>query len=380
MSAPVRRNLFKTRTVSCHPNERGKTLNQIISTVKSEYVLFLQHSDYLAPAIHLHSLQMPPQQAVISHLYQHQQMKVSIPFLVRTSTLQKYPFSPDEQLPFKEALFPVWLSHLDASIIVLKENLVKQRRIVSNRDTLEKLKLLQKYQKPQTVQQPAPSLSIFISNYNMEDYVETAIASCHFQSVAADQIAIIDDGSTDRSLDRIKTWADEAKIQLFTKHNEGKAKALNDLLPHITSTFVLELDADDWLDADAVAVIKQRLRNLPSEAAVLYGNLRKWKEMNGDVRFKTTAKDRSIKSKAELLNYRFPLGPRIYRTSALRDAGGFPVISFQEGRLYEDVSVLLRLQGQYQLQYDDFTVYNVREHAASITRKNRHWEDFRKHL
>lgn len=103
--------------------------------------------------------------------------------------------------------------------------------------------------------------------------------------------------------------------------------------------------------------------------------------MEGDVLFKGVSKGVGINNRADLLSYRFPLGPRIYRTFLLKEAGGFPVVAFENGRLYEDVSVLNRLIKNSRFCYRDFTVYNVREHKESITKNNdSKWNDFLKTL
>src|SRR5699024_9448462 len=102
-------------------------------------------------------------------------------------------------------------------------------------------------------------ISVVIATYNMEKYIETAVVSCLLQTEMFDQILIIDDGSTDGSDQKLEQLANEKQVKIFHKKNEGKAKALNELLPHVTSDFILELDADDWLDADACSVIKKHL-------------------------------------------------------------------------------------------------------------------------
>jgi len=49
--------------------------------------------------------------------------------------------------------------------------------------------------------------------------------------------------------------------------------------------------------------------------------------------------------------------------------------------MYEDVSILNHLLRENRLLYKDFTVYNVREHKFSITKKNpSNWSDFLKFL
>src|SRR5699024_11576475 len=95
--------------------------------------------------------------------------------------------------------------------------------------------------------------------------------------------------------------------------------------------------------------------------------------------FKKTTNATNIQGRHALFTYQLPLGPRIYRTSILKKEGGFPVIKFGDGRLYEDVSILYRLLGKYPFRYRDFTVYNVREHYDSITHNNiLRWHEFLK--
>ena len=100
-----------------------------------------------------------------------------------------------------------------------------------------------------------------------------------------------------------------------------------------------------------------------------------------NVKYKGVRKGKPITNKNELLSYLFPVGPRIYRTSALKDNNGFPIIKFEDGRMYEDVSILNDLLKNTRLLYENFTVYNVRVHEFSITKKNHpNWSDFLNYL
>ncbi|MGY0693692.1 glycosyltransferase family 2 protein [Virgibacillus sp. FSP13] len=358
----------------------GKTLNTTISRLASPYVLLLQETDYLSPSISTESFQLSREKSMLGTFYHNRNITLQRPLLIRTSFLKQEQFLSSHQLPFKEALFPVWLSHVKNS--VFKEGLVKQARKNSSSNTVERQAFIQKYQL-EKIKTDHPTISILIANYNMGKYVENAIASCLLQNEQPDQILIIDDGSTDRSFDQLKLWDDGDQVTVFGKTNEGKAKALNDLLPRVTSDFILELDADDWLDPDAISVIKQYLADLPKDVSVLYGNLRRWKQLSAeaDVLFKGVSQGVAVNGLEDLLTYRFPLGPRIYRTSILKREGGFPVVSFENGRLYEDVSVLSQLIKHSSFCYRDFTAYNIREHRESITKMNQSkWQDFLKML
>ncbi len=361
-------------------DDPGQTLNQILPAISSSYVLFLQDTDYLSPAISESTLHLHYPKTVLGTFYHNRNLKIQRPLLVSTSFLNEHRFLLTRHLPFKEALFPAWLSTIDPALTSFKDDLVGQSRKNSSAHIIEKQKILQKYQLNK-IKTDHPTLSVLITNYNMEKYVEAAVVSCLLQSEQIEQLLIMDDESTDSSYTKLQQWEDGNWVRVFHKKNEGKAKAINDLLPHVTSAFILELDADDWLDPDAVSVIKQQLADLPQDVSVLYGNLRKWKQLEDDVLYKRVVKGVAIKGRSNLLSYRFPLGPRIYRTSTLQKQGGFPVVEFEKGRLYEDVSVLNRLIKTSRFRYQDFTVYNVREHPESITKSNSYkWNDFLKTL
>lgn len=361
-------------------NNLEETLNNIIYKLTSPYVLFLQDTDYLSPTISVESLQLSHLKTVLVTLNHNRNTVIHRPLLVSTPFLKQEPFLTNLQLPFKEALFSVWLSNIKNGLKLFKEDLVKQARKNSSANTVQKQNMLQKYQLEKTKTEH-PTIAILISNYNMEKYIETAVVSCLLQNEQPEQLLIMDDGSTDSSLKQLSQWDDGKQVKVFNKKNEGKAKALNDLLPHVVSDFILELDADDWLDPNAMYVIKKYLSKLQEDVGVMYGNLRKWKQVEGEVSFKGVKKGIWINSRDDLLSYQFPLGPRIYRTSSLKMEGGFPIVAFESGRLYEDVSVLNRLIKKYKLCYHDFTVYNVREHNESITKtSDAKWNDFLKML
>ncbi len=88
--------------------------------------------------------------------------------------------------------------------------------------------------------------SCLISNYNYAKYLEEAISSAVNQTVKFDEIIIVDDASTDNSVDVISTFAQEANIQcIFKKQNQGQLSSFNDAFLAATGDIVFFLDADD---------------------------------------------------------------------------------------------------------------------------------------
>jgi hypothetical protein len=361
----------------------GKTIQQLVRASGCEYTLFLYDHDYLTEKIQHVLLQLEKDNMMMVDSYRVRDLTIQRPFLVKTRLLQQSSSLLERQVPFKEAVLPCWFSRLNAvNTIMISEGAVKQTRSVANHTSFYKQEMIQKYFSRPINLTESPSISIMLANYNMEQYIDISLASCFYQTVQPDQILVIDDGSRDRSYEKIQKWNGVIPLESFQQINSGKARAFNQLLPQIKSDFVLELDADDWLDPDAMAVLKQHLAHLSEEVSVLYGNLRFWKQQNnGDVIFKGIRKGKPVHNQQDLIEYPFPLGPRIYRTSALKENGGFPVKDFQDGRLYEDVLVLNDLLKKGRLHYENFTIYNVRRHHASITKKNHSkWSEFIKYL
>jgi len=373
----------ETKYVPLVQNDLGKTLNNYIQELSCNYVLFLYDQDYLNSNIKNINLQLYDKRYVLTYPYAFKGKIIQRPFLIRTSFLKKTNFFSKYQIPFKEAILSAWLSRLEKSYIVNGNgDFINQRIKEDTTNTRQKLNFIEKYQYDLEQRINTPSLSVIISNYNMVQYVGTAISSCLLQSSPPEQILVIDDGSTDTSYKEMEKWKGIPIFKLFKEENRGKARSLNDLLPHIETDFVVELDADDWFDPDAFSIIRNHLRDILDDVAVLYGNLRIWKQIRlGNVKYKGIKKGKIVSNKRELLSYPFPLGPRVYRTSSLKRNNGFPITKFEGGRMYEDVSILNELLKESRLLYKDFTVYNVREHELSITKKNRgNWSDFIKYL
>ncbi|MBB3908957.1 glycosyltransferase family 2 protein [Anoxybacteroides rupiense] len=364
----------------------SKTLKKIVEESTCQYVLCLYDQDYLTEKIKNVSLRIEEDNMVITYLYDVRRLMIQRPFFIKKQLLKQTSFLLEYQVPFKEAILPHWLSQLNrvrtVKTMAVPKEVVKQNRKIDNHTNFYKQEFIKKYFNSSSDEIAAPSLSIMMANYNMEQYIETALASCVAQTTPPDQVLVIDDGSSDCSYQKIERWTKIFPIESFRQKNSGKARALNQLLPHIKTDFVLELDADDWLDPDAFTVLKPLLAKISNDVSVIYGNLKFWKQQNdGDVIFKGIRTGMPVHTQKQLLSYRFPLGPRIYRTASLRKNGGFPVKTFQDGRLYEDVFILNDLLKSGRLFYNNFSIYNVRKHDASITKKHHSkWSDVIKNI
>lgn len=113
-----------------------------------------------------------------------------------------------------------------------------------------------------------PLVSILIPCYNAERWVAQAIESALAQTWPEKEVIVVDDGSTDGSLDVIKRF--DGRIRWETGPNRGGNIARNRLLELARGEWVQYVDADDYLLQDKVATQIRWLSGKPG-VEVVYG-------------------------------------------------------------------------------------------------------------
>lgn len=103
-----------------------------------------------------------------------------------------------------------------------------------------------------------PFLSIVTPTYNRAHLLPACFESLLKQTDLDLEWIIVDDGSTDDTAAVVSGFqTDLFPIRYVHKENGGKHTALNVSLEHIHGQYVLFLDSDDYLTADAVSIVHQ---------------------------------------------------------------------------------------------------------------------------
>ena len=97
--------------------------------------------------------------------------------------------------------------------------------------------------------------SIIINNYNYGPYLKEAVDSALAQTLAAHEIIVIDDGSTDNSLKLLEAYSDNPKVKVFTQENSGQYVAVAHGIERATGDIHCLLDADDTYKPEYLAEI-----------------------------------------------------------------------------------------------------------------------------
>ena len=96
-----------------------------------------------------------------------------------------------------------------------------------------------------------PTVSVIIPVYNAQEGIKQCIDSLLNQSFTDFEIILINDGSTDNSLEVIKKYAaDNDFIRVIDKENEGVAKTRNKGIQLANGKYIVFIDNDDFVDSD----------------------------------------------------------------------------------------------------------------------------------
>lgn len=103
-----------------------------------------------------------------------------------------------------------------------------------------------------------PLVSVVIPAYNGSRFISQTLASVLGQTWTHLEIIVVDDGSTDDTVERIRSFSD-ARIRLIETGNHGATAARNRGYRHSTGAFVQFLDHDDLLHPCKIQIQMDRL-------------------------------------------------------------------------------------------------------------------------
>lgn len=183
-----------------------------------------------------------------------------------------------------------------------------------------------------------PLVTIIVPVYNSEKYISRCIQKLLNQTYRNLQIIIVNDGSTDRSLDICRMIKDD-RVEVYTKENGGASSARNLGLTHRKGEYILFVDSDDYLLENAIETLVERA--IATNADCIYFEAENKAEHPGITVKKNgflqccNYPDTDGKTLIELLieNKNFHAGPVLYFTkSSVYDLD----LQFEEGIMFED--------------------------------------------
>jgi glycosyltransferase involved in cell wall biosynthesis len=111
-------------------------------------------------------------------------------------------------------------------------------------------------------------VSVIIPAYNAEKTILATLESVQRQTLSDFELIVIDDGSTDHTVDLAKTLQDP-RLKIFSYQNGGVSVARNRGIQHASGDFISFIDADDLWMPDKLQLQLEALQKNP-EAGVAY--------------------------------------------------------------------------------------------------------------
>lgn len=116
-----------------------------------------------------------------------------------------------------------------------------------------------------------PLVSILIPAYNAEKWIKATLESAVNQDYARTEIILVNDGSTDRTLEMAKAFGAK-NIKILDQLNAGGPAARNAALAHAQGDYIQWLDHDDLLAYNKISEQVKSLESIGGDRVLLSGS------------------------------------------------------------------------------------------------------------
>lgn len=208
-------------------------------------------------------------------------------------------------------------------------------------------------------------ISVITPVYNGERFIDSCIRVVIDQACLDFEHIIIDGGSTDRTVEIIKQYADKySHIRWISEKDKGQSDAMNKGIAMTKGEIIAILNVDDFYEPDVLNRISEIFKSLP-DPSLLVGNCNVWVD---DGKLKFVNKPTKLKLTDLLLGFRinqYPVNPSayFYHTSLHQKIGVYKV----DEHYVMDIDFLFKAIQVATVKYMDETWGNFREIEGTKT-------------
>jgi CMP-N-acetylneuraminic acid synthetase len=183
------------------------------------------------------------------------------------------------------------------------------------------------------------------------------------QTVHNWELLVIDDGSVDNTRQILEKYKTDSRIKVIEQENKGLNVSNNIALRLANGKYIMRLDADDYLDENALLILANILDTKP-EAGLVYPD---YYEVDPDGEIISLVRRKKVGEEVELLDLPAHGACTMFRRELLMQIGGYMEgFSCQDG--YE---LWLRFIEKFNPYNVNIPLFYYRQHAASLTKKQR---------
>lgn len=210
-----------------------------------------------------------------------------------------------------------------------------------------------------------PEISVVMSAYNDEKHIERSVRSLLEQSFSGFELIVVNDGSTDRTLEILEQFAaSDSRLRIIDQKNTGLTRALIRGCEEAAGEFIARQDADDW---SAPERLLEQLKLIQSDSAIGFVSCATSYVGPAEEPLETITRNNNSQIATEqLLNEK--MGPPhhgsvMFRKSVYQKIGGYRP-EFYYG---QDSDLWLRMAEVRQIAYAEKVLYFARRDMHSIS-------------
>ena len=144
--------------------------------------------------------------------------------------------------------------------------------------------------------------SIIVRIYNAEKYLAQCIESVITQTYTNWELVLVNDGSTDSSLQICNSYASkDSRIKVITQENQGGVTAQLTGFANATGDFICSLDADDWYDTNLLEICNEQFQNNSDIDLIIFGYKRLYED--GTTSFFTLTEQNQLFNTEQLIEF-----------------------------------------------------------------------------
>ena len=206
-------------------------------------------------------------------------------------------------------------------------------------------------------------ISIILPVYNTEKYIKDCINSIMKQYYLEFEVIVVDDGSSDNSINIIKsTIKDDKRFKIYHKRNGGISSARNFGITKASGKYVMFIDSDDCIQYNTLSKMIKYIED--DETAICKCEYESFID-----KYKSYSKNHIIRSlnKIDFFEEILTLKENLYAWGVLIPKNFFDNIQFPNGKYFEDMATMYKIYNQANKIYIiDSKLYKYRVNPSSI--------------
>lgn len=204
-----------------------------------------------------------------------------------------------------------------------------------------------------------PTVTVYVTNHNYGRFIERAIESVLSQTLRDFELIIIDDGSTDGSREIIERYGAREGIRTVFQHNKGLNVTNNIAARMARGKYIMRLDADDYLEEHALAILSGVLDRNPTVGLVFPDYVM----VDEEGRLLEVVRRHNFDD-VTLLDQPAHGACTLVRRECLLEIGGYD----ESFRCQDGYDLWVRFIQKYGVQNVNLPLFYYRQHGSSLTR------------